>query len=139
MMFMNERECIKIGCSDVSVRERRVEKSVFVVDERKHICTRVFFQRGEQYFLSAAERGKGVNHESCARFRFHSIFSRSILRSFAMRSFLLAPILFLLMTSAGLCRLDIVLLPLIGYQDSINQKLILHRTQLLAVRRGLKR
>ena len=71
MMFMNERKCIEIGCSDVPVRERRVEKSVFVVNERKHIRTRVFLQRGEQYFLSSAKRGEGVNHESCTRFRFH--------------------------------------------------------------------
>ena len=108
MMFVDERERIQVGGSDIPLRKGCVQKSGFVVDERKHIRARILFQRGEKYLFSAAESGKGIDHESRARFRFHPGYSRPIPQSFAMRIILRVPILFLSMKSAAPHRLNIV-------------------------------
>ena len=58
MMFMNERERVEIRRFDFSVRERCIDKSAPVIDQREHIGAGIRFQRGEEHFFCAAERGQ---------------------------------------------------------------------------------
>ena len=124
-MFVRKRKCIEIRSFDFSLCEGGVAKGIPVVNKREYIRLWIRLQRGKENFLRAADGGKRIDDESSSRFKFHSEFSISIPLFLAMKINWRELILFLLMMSEGPCRLNIVLLRLIGYQVWISQKLIL--------------